>query len=232
MTKPVAVVTGSYQGLGKLIADALERTHHVMRWDIRLEQSVDVASRIELEGATQALLTSRVDVLVNCAGVNRLSAIDDIDGLEWTYHMNVNARSMLYTAQALMDRLSDGGTICNVISNASHMPMRKSLCYNASKAAAAMLTKQMARELWGERGIYVFGVSPNRLHGTPMSEDVDGQVAKLRGWSKEEVRKRQLEALPIGEETDPAMVAEFIAYLLSEKRRHKYLHGAILDYGI
>jgi NAD(P)-dependent dehydrogenase (short-subunit alcohol dehydrogenase family) len=122
--------------------------------------------------------------------------------------------------------------VCNIISNASHMPMRFSLAYNASKAAAAMLTRQMARELWGTHGVTVFGVSPNRLHGTPMSVAIDQQVGVARGWPLDKVRKKQLEALPIGEETDPAAVAEFIGFLLSTKERHRYLHGAILDYGI
>jgi NAD(P)-dependent dehydrogenase (short-subunit alcohol dehydrogenase family) len=146
--------------------------------------------------------------------------------------MAVNARAMLYTVQALLPALSAGGTVCNIISNASHMPMRHSLAYNASKAAADMLTRQMARELWGTHRVTVFGVSPNRLHGTPMSVSVDRQVAISRAWSAAEVRRRQLEALPIGEETDPATVAEFVAWLLSTKERHRYLHGAILDYGI
>jgi hypothetical protein len=35
----------------------------------------------------------------------------------------------------------------------------------------------------------------------------------------------------MGEETDPAKLAEFIAFLLSSKERHKYLGGCILPYG-
>jgi NAD(P)-dependent dehydrogenase (short-subunit alcohol dehydrogenase family) len=145
-------------------------------------------------------------------------------------HIAVNSASILNTVQALWPKLRGGGTVCNVISNASHMPMRMSLAYNASKAAAAMMTRQIARELGP--AVTVFGVSPNRLQGTPMSMEVDKQVSALRGWTWEETRQKQLEALPIGEETDPATLAEFIGFLLSNKRRHRYLHGAILEYGI
>ena len=93
------------------------------------------------------------------------------------------------------------------------------------------MTRQMARELWGTHKITVFGVSPNRLKGTPMSENFDHYCAVVRGWSAEEVAKRQLEVMPIGEETDPLVVAEYIGFLLSTKERHKYFHGAIMDYG-
>jgi NAD(P)-dependent dehydrogenase (short-subunit alcohol dehydrogenase family) len=230
-----AVVTGSYEGLGALIALHLSCSgYRVVRWDKRFEPSVDVTSVNSVYGAASTL--DRCDVLVNCAGINHLAAISDVDVVTFDQHMAVNARGMLLCTQALLSRLQSsngkGGTVCNIISNASHMPMRMSLAYNASKAAAAMITRQMARELYGTHGVTVFGVSPNRMAGTPMSNSVDEQVAAVRGWTADEVRQRQLEALPIGEETDPNAVAELIGFLLSAKERHKYLHGAILEYGI
>jgi hypothetical protein len=54
----------------------------------------------------------------------------------------------------------------------------------------------------------------------------------LRGWTKEQARAYQLSALPAGEETDPAVLAEFIAFLLSTKARHKYLAGVDIPYGL
>lgn len=228
-----AVVTGAYQGLGARIANELEAVgYKVHRWDLRFEQSVDLCSEGSVAAAVHRLPVSHIHALVNCAGVNTLASVDELTSQSWDHHMAVNARGMLYTVQQLIPHLSAGGSVCNIISNASHMPMRMSLAYNASKAAAAMLTRQMARELWGTHRITVFGVSPNRLHGTPMSVEVDKQVAVVRGWTMEQVRANQLAALPIGEETDPAAVAEFIGWLLSTKERHRYLHGAILDYGI
>jgi NAD(P)-dependent dehydrogenase (short-subunit alcohol dehydrogenase family) len=63
--------------------------------------------------------------------------------------MAVNAKGIFLVTQALLSVLAaTNGTVCNIISNASHVPMTNSLAYNASKAAAMMMTKQMARELW------------------------------------------------------------------------------------
>jgi len=53
-----------------------------------------------------------------------------------------------------------------------------------------------------------------------------------RGWTLEEAQKYQMAGLLTGEETDPAMCAEFISYLLSTKERHKYLAGCDMPYGL
>jgi NAD(P)-dependent dehydrogenase (short-subunit alcohol dehydrogenase family) len=127
--------------------------------------------------------------------------------------------------------IASKGTILNIVSNASHMPMTTSLAYNASKGAAHIMTLQMARELSKAHGITVFGISPNKLRGTEMSKDIEDQVVALRGWTPEYAKQYQLASLLAGEETDPDALAEFVAFLLSSKQRHKYLTGCILPYG-
>ncbi len=237
-----AIVTGAYGGLGRLIVDQLEAADYtVHRWDAaynekhfsgRSTTKVDVADWFSVHEASYCGGLKKIDLLVNCAGYNKLEPIPTLMADAFDKHMAVNARGIFTCTQALLSKLADGGTVCNIISNASHMPMRMSLAYNASKAAAARITRQMARELWDTHRITVFGVSPNRLAGTPMSDDVDRQVAKVRDWWPSEVRRKQIEAMAIGEETDPAVLAEFIGFILSSKQRHKYLHGSILEYGI
>lgn len=222
----IVVVTGAASGLGRCIARRVcKDVGAVYMWDL---PHVDVTEKTSIIRAAAQI--DKVDVLVNCAGVNQLAKIEDIDEHTFDRHMHVNARGMLWTVQCLLPRLS-GGTVCNIISNASHMPMTASLAYGASKAAAALMTKTMARELWPTYGITVFGVSPNRLAGTLMSKSVDEQVARQRNWSPAQTARNQRNALPINEETEPDVLAEFIVWLLAEKHRHKYLHGCIIPYG-
>jgi hypothetical protein len=64
-----------------------------------------------------------------------------------------------------------------------------------------------------------------------MSKDIEEQVMQHRGWTKEFAEQYQLGALLAGEETDPVQLAEFVAFLLSNKPRHKYLTGCVLPYG-
>lgn len=217
------LITGAASGLGALLAEALEVDGHtVYRYDIAYGGDVLKPER----------LPNVVDVLINCAGVNKINWLADVTEDDWDSVMGVNAKGIFKMAQACLPQLkASKGTVVNIVSNAAHMPMRCSAAYNASKGAALILTKQLARELIGD-GITVFSVSPNKLRGTGMSDDIDQQVVATRGWTLEEAQRYQLAGLLTGEETDPAACAEFIAFLLSSKARHKALAGCDLPYGL
>lgn len=223
-----AVVTGASSGLGAHIAFALERhDYKIIDWSI--EEGVDVTDRKSLNYAA-ARIEGKIDALINCAGVNHLDWFDDLKESDFDRVLAVNAKGIFLTTQCLLSRL-DGGTICNIISNASHVPMTHSFAYNASKGAAHIMTLQMAHELKKTHNITVFGVSPNKLRSTAMTMNVDSRVAALRGISIGEAHAYQLSKLSAGEETDPEKCAELIGFLLSEKERHKYLNGCIIPYG-
>jgi len=221
------LVTGSAAGLGKAIVNALLKDDHdVFYFDSK--NGHDVRN----PGETYGTPPDRLDVLINCAGVNITGWLEDFDEEDWDKVLDVNAKGIFKMSQwALPELKKSRGTILNIVSNASHMPMTTSLAYNASKGAAHIMTLQLARELTKKHGITVFGISPNKLNGTEMSTDIEEQVLKHRGWTAEYAKQYQLNALLTGEETDPAQLAEFIAFLLSSKPRHKFLAGCILPYG-
>lgn len=220
-----AVVTGHRSGLGRLIAKELEdRGYTVFGIDIAAGCSVT-----EPREEWLAMLP-QLDVLVNCAGVNKINWLPDVTEAEWDEVMGVNAKGIFLMSKLFEPLLRESrGTIVNIVSNAAHMPMRCSAAYNASKGAALILTKQLAREL--APAITVFSVSPNKLAGTGMSASIDEQVVRTRGWTHEQAQKYQLSGLLTGEETDPKLVAEFIGFLLSTKQRHKFLAGCDIPYG-
>jgi NAD(P)-dependent dehydrogenase (short-subunit alcohol dehydrogenase family) len=150
----------------------------------------------------------------------------------WDEVMGVNAKGIFKMTQWALPRLAASkGTVLNIVSNASHMPMTTSLAYNASKGAAHIMTLQLAHELGPKFGITVFGISPNKLAGTEMSADIERQVVELRCWTPEFARQYQLKALPAGEETDPIQLAFHIAYLLNNKGNHKFLAKTVIPYG-
>ncbi len=218
------MVTGGGAGLGKAIASALQRDgHDVIIYDRKRGQDVCKPS-----GSPPA----KLDVLVHCAGVNITGWLEKFSEEDWDQVMDVNAKGIFKMTQwALPELIKTRGTVLNIVSNASHMPMTTSLAYNASKGAAHIMTLQLARELTKKHGITVFGISPNKLKGTEMSKDIEDQVVQHRGWTKEYAEQYQINALLAGEETDPAQLAEFIAFLLNNKPRHKFLTGCVLPYG-
>jgi len=190
------------------------------------DETDTVESCLELEGL------GKIYCLINCAGLNMNQWFHEADVETFDSLMNVNARATFIISQMLLPQISRaGGTILNIVSNAARVPMRCSLAYNASKAAAKMITKQMAHELTREKNITVFSVSPNKLDGTGMSKFVDAIIPEKRGWTAEFSKQYQANALTTGVETDPEILAEFIAFLLSKKERHFYLSGCDIEYG-
>jgi 2,3-dihydro-2,3-dihydroxybenzoate dehydrogenase len=173
-----------------------------------------------------------LDAVINCAGVNKTNWLEHVADAEWDEVMGVNAKGIFKMTQwALPVLAARKGTVLNIISNAAHIPMTCCAAYNASKGAAHILTLQLARELTRKHGITVFGVAPNKMADTGISRSVDAATAQQRGWTMEQVRAHQLAGLLPGEETPPRAVAEFIAFLLSSRDRHKYLSGVVLPYG-
>jgi|TARA_R110000823_G_scaffold104993_3_gene223224 NAD(P)-dependent dehydrogenase (short-subunit alcohol dehydrogenase family) len=219
------LITGSKSGLGKAMREELEsQGHEVFGYD--MQDSCDVRN------PDKSKLPEEIDVLINNAGVNIINWLEDFVEAEWDMVMDTNAKGIYMMSRACLPKLIESkGTIVNIVSNAAHMPMTCSLSYNASKAAAHIMTKQLARELTKKNGITVFGIAPNKMSGTGMSGSIDDQVVKTRGWSKEYAQEYQLNGLLTGEETPPGLLAEFIAYLLQDKDHHKFLTGCILPYG-
>lgn len=230
MNRLNVLITGACSGLGKAIANQLFITAEV-RPNIYLFDA-SMGHDVRDPDATFGDPPDDVDVLVNCAGINIADWFEDVTREDWRATMDVNAGGILHMTQWLFPVLkARKGTVLNIVSNASHMPMTTSLAYNASKGAAHIMTLQMAREFTKRHGITVFGISPNKLAGTGMSRDIERQVERLRGWTPEFAAKYQADSLVCGEETDPVQLAEFIAFLLSSKERHKFLSGCILPYG-
>lgn len=219
----IALITGAGSGLGNLLCRYLQPYYTtILEWDR--------ASGHDVRNPDPDLIPDSLDLLVNCAGINRINWLQDVSEEEWDLVMDTNAKGIFMMTQACERSLRNAkGTVLNIVSNAAHMPMRCSAAYNASKGAALILTKQLARELAPD--VTVFSVSPNKLAGTGMSEDIEEQVMKTRGWTREEARRYQLQALLAGDETPAWVVAEFITFILSLKDRHRFLTGCDITYG-
>jgi NAD(P)-dependent dehydrogenase (short-subunit alcohol dehydrogenase family) len=218
------MITGSGSGLGRALKQIAPG--RVYQFDKRLGHDVRDPQ------ATYGDCPTDLEILVNCAGINRTNWLEHVTDADWDDVMDVNAKGIFKMTQwALPSLVRSRGTVVNIVSNAAHIPMTCSAAYNASKGAAHILTLQLARELTKKHGITVFGVAPNKMAGTGMSREIERQVVEQRGWTPEEAQRYQLAALLPGEETPPQAVAEFIAFLLSERYRHKYLSGCILPYG-
>ena len=223
--KQTILITGAASGLGKALFQQLyAKGFNVVGFDMAYGDDVR-------KPPTQDKLPEKLYALINCAGVNKINWMGSVTEEDWDEMLDTNTKALFFMSQACLPALRAAkGTILNIVSNAAHMPMRSSAAYNTSKGGALILTKQMARELAPH--ITVFSVSPNKLKGTKMSDDIDRQVVKTRNWTLKEAQKYQCAGLITGEETPVEQVAEFITFLLSSKERHKFLAGCDIQYGL
>lgn len=103
----------------------------------------------------------RIDILVNCAGINVRKLPQDYALDEWHSVMNVNLTAAFALCQLVHPHLCrvGGGKIINIGSMASIFGSPLSAPYAASKAAIVQLTKALATA-WAQDNIQVNAILP------------------------------------------------------------------------
>jgi NAD(P)-dependent dehydrogenase (short-subunit alcohol dehydrogenase family) len=114
----------------------------------------------------------RIDILQNNVGIPSRQKLEDITEEDWDQHFQINVRSMVMAAQAVVPYMEQagGGSIINLSSIAAvraYPPT--STAYTTSKSAAMGLTVALAGQL-GDRRIRVNAVAPGQVY-TPLVAD-------------------------------------------------------------
>jgi NAD(P)-dependent dehydrogenase (short-subunit alcohol dehydrogenase family) len=182
----VALVTGASKGIGRGIAVGLARDG----WDVAVnfcsdrdgaEQTVDAVARegrsawliggdvgnaTEVQRMFAQLLdqTSRLDLLVNNAGVQTWAPLLELSEADWdrTHRTNLKGTFLCSQQAARWMRSHEGGAIINIGSGANKCPFPNLVDYGASKGGIEMLTRVSAVEL-GPSGIRVNCVAPGAI---------------------------------------------------------------------
>ncbi len=124
---------------------------------------VDVTSRKSIEELLSTALkqAGRVDILVNCAGINFGSPFLEHPEGQWDRVMAVNLKAVFQACQVFARHMVDagGGSILNIGSVSSHLPLSRVFAYSASKAGVMNLTRNVAQE-FGTQGVRVNAICP------------------------------------------------------------------------
>ena len=125
--------------------------------------------------ATIAAAAARIgppDILVNNAGILRGGPLAETTPEDWDLVLRINLTGYLACAQAFGAgmRRAARGAIVHVASIAASEPQAFSGAYSPSKAAVAMLSRQLAFE-WGPDGVRSNSVSPGMIR-TPLSREL------------------------------------------------------------
>jgi gluconate 5-dehydrogenase len=186
---------------------------------IILKQNLDkVESCRELIKSTQTQL-GRLDILVNCAGVNRRKPISEVTEEDYDTITGINLKSVFFLCQAAhpVMRAQGGGKIINVGSVTSTDGLGGVSVYGLTKSGVAQMTKTMALE-WARDNIQVNCLAPGFIL-TKLTETGLWGDAHRKQWLTERI--------PAGGPGRPEELAG--TALLLASNASSYLTGQIIN---
>ena len=185
--------------------------------DVRPESAAtfraDLLKVDELPGLVRSVATwgGGLDALVNNASTFYATPIGDITEHHWNDLVGSNFKAPLFLSQAAAPHLSAaGGSIVNIVDVHAQRPLRDHPVYGPAKAALAMLTKALAKDLAPE--VRVNGVSPGAILWPEVGMTDAAQDSILR-------------QVPLGRPGNPEDIAGCVLYLL---RDAPYVTGQII----
>jgi NAD(P)-dependent dehydrogenase (short-subunit alcohol dehydrogenase family) len=189
-TKKIALVTGGSRGLGRNIALQLARKGNdvILTYRQKKEEGeavvaeieklgrkgvslqLDVADLKQFDGFRDALeqalktdwLRKDFDFLINNAGIDRYSTIDQTTEEAFDELLNVHFKGVYFLTQKLLPHIADGGRIINASTGLARFAIPGYAAYASMKGAIEVFTKYLAKEL-GPRGIAANVVAPGAI---------------------------------------------------------------------
>jgi NAD(P)-dependent dehydrogenase (short-subunit alcohol dehydrogenase family) len=151
----------------------------------------------------------RIDVLVNCAGIDHDSPFLDFPYEEWQRVLDVNLTGAFLMAQSVarIRAATGGGSIVHVSSIDAYGADGNQVAYNASKAGMLGLNRTIAMEL-ASRGIRSNVVAPGYT-ATPLTKQYVGEAMY-------EYMTRDFDRVPQRRMATPEEIAAAILFLASD----------------
>ena len=153
----------------------------------------------------------RLDALVNNASTFYPTPVGTITEQEWDDLVGSNFKAPLFLSQAAAPHLSQAsGAIVNIVDIHAQRPLRNHPVYGPAKAALAMLTRSLAKDL--APAVRVNGVSP-------------GAILWPADGMSEAAQRSILQQVPLERAGDPGDIADCVLFLL---RDAPYVTGQII----
>jgi NAD(P)-dependent dehydrogenase (short-subunit alcohol dehydrogenase family) len=190
----VALVTGASSGLGVAIAQCLaEAGADVVLGARRTDRLADTKALVEGLGRKALTVTTdvsdpdactamvaaalaefgRIDVLVNNAGVGSAFPATRETPEQWRHVIDINLSGSYFMAQAFGRAATGGGSIINMSSVLGLRPGAiPQAAYAASKAGLLGMTRDLAAQWTGRKGIRVNAICPG-FFPSEMTDEMD-----------------------------------------------------------
>lgn len=224
LSNKVAIITGASRGIGKVIAQVFAKAGAHVVCVARSEDAIkSLADEINSTGGSASHLAcdisdgdafselisttakehSKLDILINNAGVTRDSLLMRMKEEQWDTVLNINLKGAFHGMKAAIRPMMKNrhGRIINITSIVGLTGNPGQSNYAASKAGLIGMSQSVAKEV-ATRGITVNCIAPGWI-GTDMTEELS-----------EEVQQQFLSRIPasrIGAPEDVAHTALFLA---------------------
>jgi NAD(P)-dependent dehydrogenase (short-subunit alcohol dehydrogenase family) len=232
----VAIVTGASSGLGVAFArglaqagadvaicarraDRLQQTRQVVEAEGRRCVAVEAdVSNVEDCGRVVERTTSelgRVDVLVNNAGIGTAAPATREAPDDFRRVIDINLMGSYWMAQACARAMPEGGSIVNIGSvlgsTTAGLPQA---AYASSKAAIIGLTRDLAQQWTGRKGIRVNALAPGFFPSEMTDQYPDGYMEQM------------MSRVPAGRVGRPEELVAALVFLASDAA--SYVTGVLL----
>ena len=238
-----AAITGSTSGIGLAYARALaaEGANLVingimppadaekLRTDLEKEFGIkvvfsgaDMTKPAEIAGfiAEGETVFGAIDILINNAGIQYVSPIDEFPIEKWDQIIAINLSSAFHTIRAALPKMKEKGwgRIINTASAHAFVASPFKSAYVAAKHGIAGLTKTVALEV-ATKGITVNAIAPGYVW-TPLVEKQIPDTMKARNMTKEQVMNDVLlAAQPTKEFVTVEQVAALAVFLCTDSAK-------------
>lgn len=242
----IAIVTGGAQGLGEAIVLRLNREGaKVAVADINLAHAEKVAGKLDDAFAVKVDVTNydnneemirqtiqkygRIDILVCNAAILIAKPVEEYRPEEWKKVIEVNLIGYFNSARAVIPvmKRQNGGNIIQINSKSGKRGSSKNSAYAASKFGGIGLTQSLALEL-AEYNIRVNAICPGNMLDSPLWKDsLFEQYARNQGITKEEVRQKYINQVPLKRGCTYDDVTNVLVFLASKEA--DYMTGQAIN---
>ena len=231
----IATITGGGSGIGRAIAE-LFATQGAEIYILELnaatgEETVKsitskggkgkaFACNVSDQGQVKQVIAaiakdaSRIDILVNCAGISHIGKLETTTEEDFNRIFNVNVKGVYNAMAAVIGQMKaqGGGVILNLASIAGSVGIPDRFAYSMSKGALISMTFSVAQD-YVKDNIRCNCISPARVH----TAFVDGFLAKNYPGKEKEMFEKLSKVQPVGRMGTPAEIAALALYLCSDE---------------
>ena len=226
-----ALVTGATRGIGyaiaeRLLQDGLEvivtgtKTNGKHPAGSSYHQ-VDFLDEDSTNKFINFLKKQQINILVNNAGINKISEFSSIDIDDFDRILRINLRAPFQICQAVIPYMEKikWGRIVNLTSVFGNISKEYRAAYSSSKFGLDGMTLALAAEV-SEKGILANSVGPGIID-TDMTRDVlgDSGIAKLKG---------QIPMKRLGQASE---IASLVSWLVSNENTYMTGQNLMIDGG-